>query len=171
MFFHGWPELGRTVIVAVLAYIALVFILRVSGKRTLSDMDVFDFVITTALGSTLAQTVLSREVVLANAVLAFAALVGLQHLAVWLSMKSKFVRRLIKSEPRLLFYRGEFLKDAMKSEHVPEIEILAAVREHGFASMEDVEAVILEADSDFSVVRRTRDRSDSALADVARGTS
>jgi len=44
---------------------------------------------------------------------------------------------------------------------------VAAIREHGLASLEDVEAIILEADSDFSVVRRAENKSDSALADVA----
>jgi uncharacterized membrane protein YcaP (DUF421 family) len=72
----------------------------------------------------------------------------------------------MKSEPTLLFYRGQFLRRAMEHEHVPEIEILAAIREQGIGSMEEVEAVVLEADSDFSVIRQSDKKSDSALADV-----
>ena len=51
-------------VVGVLAYVALVFLLRISGKRTLSKMNAFDFVVTVALGSTLATILLSTAVVL-----------------------------------------------------------------------------------------------------------
>ncbi len=39
MFFQGWAGLGRVAVVGVLAYVALVLLLRVSGKRTLSKMN------------------------------------------------------------------------------------------------------------------------------------
>jgi uncharacterized membrane protein YcaP (DUF421 family) len=54
----------------------------------------------------------------------------------------------------------------MLSEHVPEVEILAAVREHGIASMEKVLAVVLEASSEISVIEIT-DKEPSALKDVS----
>jgi uncharacterized membrane protein YcaP (DUF421 family) len=166
MFFNSWSGLGRTAIVALLAYASLVLFLRLSGKRTLSQKDPFDFVIVTALGSTLAQTILSKDVVFAQGLTAFATLIGLQFISTWLSMHSVTVQHLIKSDPTLLFYRGQFLHRAMEHEHVPEIEILAAIREQGIGSMEEVEAVVLEADSGFSVIRQSDKKSDSALADV-----
>lgn len=66
MLFQGWAGLLRTLAVGVLAYSALVVVLRVSGKRTLSKMNAFDFVVTVALGSTLASTLLSKGVALAE---------------------------------------------------------------------------------------------------------
>jgi hypothetical protein len=54
MFFESWSGLGRVLVVGVLAYGALVFVLRVSGKRTLSKMNAFDLIVTVALGSTIA---------------------------------------------------------------------------------------------------------------------
>jgi uncharacterized membrane protein YcaP (DUF421 family) len=50
----------------------------VSGKRTLSKLDAFDLIVTVALGSTLATVLLSRDVALAEGIVAFALLVGLQ---------------------------------------------------------------------------------------------
>jgi uncharacterized membrane protein YcaP (DUF421 family) len=166
MFYRGWSDLERTAIVAVLGYISLVLFLRLSGKRTLSYKDPFDFVIVTALGSALAQTILSNDISLVQGLTAFAILIGLQFLTTWFSTHSVFIQRLIKSEPTLLYYRGQFLRGALRHEHVPEIEILAAVREQGLGSMEEVEAVVLEADSGFSVIRQSERKSDSALADV-----
>ena len=152
-----------------MAYLALVLLLRLSGKRTLSTMDPFDFVITTALGSTLAQRNRCSnpgDVALVEGLVTFATIIALQHLVSWLSIKQRFVRRMIKSRPALLFYKGEFQKSTMDREHVPDIEILAAVRESGVASLDEVEAVVLEADSGFSVIKRSKTEGDSALRDV-----
>lgn len=44
IFFNGWSVLGRTLLIGVLAYVSLVFMLRVSGKRTLAKMNAFDLV-------------------------------------------------------------------------------------------------------------------------------
>lgn len=42
-------------VIGVLAYASLILLLRASGKRTLSKMNAFDFIVTVALGSTLAS--------------------------------------------------------------------------------------------------------------------
>jgi uncharacterized membrane protein YcaP (DUF421 family) len=68
MFFDGWNGLLRTLIIGILAYIAIVVLLRVTGKRTLSKMNAFDFVVTVALGSTLVTVLLSQDVALAEGV-------------------------------------------------------------------------------------------------------
>jgi uncharacterized membrane protein YcaP (DUF421 family) len=70
VFFSGWDSLLRTLVVGVLAYVALVVFLRISGKRTLSKMNAFDLIVTVALGSTLATVTLSKEVALADGALA-----------------------------------------------------------------------------------------------------
>jgi uncharacterized membrane protein YcaP (DUF421 family) len=70
MIFDGWGSIARTAIVGVLAYAALVVLLRISGKRTLAKMNAFDLVVTVALGSTLATILLSKEVSLASGVAA-----------------------------------------------------------------------------------------------------
>lgn len=167
MLFDGWMALGRTVLVGALAYLALVFMLRVSGKRTLSKMNSFDFIVTVALGSTLATVLLSSSVSLARGVLAFAVLIFLQFAITWLSVRSSAVHSLVKAEPTLLLYRGEFLRGAMKRERVTEDEVRAALRAQGVAAIEQVEAVVLETESSFSVVMKPSGDSDSALADVA----
>ncbi|HKP12313.1 MAG TPA: DUF421 domain-containing protein, partial [Blastocatellia bacterium] len=56
----------------------------------------------------------------------------------------------------------------MKGEHVHEVEILTAVRAAGLASLDEVEAVVLEPNSNFSVVQRTERTQLSTLVDVSR---
>jgi uncharacterized membrane protein YcaP (DUF421 family) len=166
MLFDTWGEIRRVVIVGVLAYVALIALLRVSGKRTLSKMNAFDLVVTVALGSTLATILLSQDVALAEGVTAFALLIGLQFVVAWLSVRSKTVARFVKAEPSLLVYRGEMLDGALRAQRVTHEEILAAVRAQGVASLAAVEAVVLETDGSFTIVKPPQEQAASALASV-----
>lgn len=165
VFFDGWWSVMRTLLLGVPAYGVLILFLRLSGKRTLSKMNAFDFVVTIALGSTLATVLLSKDVSLAQGVTAFLLLIGLQFMVTWLSVRTQWVRRLVTGEPQMLFYEGEFLVSALRDARVTEDEIRAAVRAAGLADMIGACAVILETDASFSVIRsgsRTRD----SLVDV-----
>ncbi|MFC0676416.1 DUF421 domain-containing protein [Lysobacter korlensis] len=167
MFFENWSALGRTLIIGVLAYSIVVVFLRISGKRTLSKWNAFDFIVTIALGSTLASIIISKDVALAQGALALGVLIALQFVITWLAVRVPWLRRLIKSEPALLLDRGRILHDALKRERVSESELRAAVRANGNVSMEDVEAVVLETDGTFSVIKSGGDGSRSALEGVA----
>jgi uncharacterized membrane protein YcaP (DUF421 family) len=152
MFFDNWQGIWRTALVGVLAYLALVALLRVSGKRTLSKMNAFDLVVTVALGSTLATILLSTDVALAEGLTALAVLIMMQFVIAWLSVRSQSVSKLVKSEPALLVYQGRLLPDALRRERVVEPEVWAAVRSQGIADLAEVEAVVLETDGTFTVV-------------------
>jgi uncharacterized membrane protein YcaP (DUF421 family) len=154
MFFDSWYDLGRVLLTGGLAYVALVVLLLVSGNRTLSKLNAFDLVVTVALGSTLATVLLSKDVALAEGVVAFATLIGLQFLVTWTSVRVPWFSRLVKSEPVLLFHNGHFLPQAMRQARVVEKEVLSVLREQGVARPESVEAVVLETDGSLSVIRR-----------------
>jgi uncharacterized membrane protein YcaP (DUF421 family) len=105
MFFEDSSALLRTLIVGSLAYVSLILLLRFSGKRTLAKWNAFDFVVTVAFGSTLATALLSKDVTLAQGVLAFGLLVALQWIITWLSVRSTKVEGWVKAQPRLLLLR------------------------------------------------------------------
>ncbi len=166
MLFSDWDSLLRTLVVGVLAYVALVVFLRISGKRTLSKMNAFDLIVTVALGSTLATVLLASDVALAEGALAFALLIGLQFTVTWSSVRARWVRRLATGDPLMLLYRGEFLPAALRQARVTEDEIRAAIRSAGVGSLDQVYAVVLETDGSFSVVRPGKDGNDSSLDGV-----
>ena len=152
MFFDGWSDLLRILVVGTFAYAGLILILRITGKRTLSKMNAFDFVVTVALGSTFASAVLSSDVSLSEALLAFAMLCGLQFVIAFVSVRSRRLQHLVKSEPTLLVYDGTMLHDALRRERVTEDEVLAAVRATGKPTLASAYAVVLETDGSFSVL-------------------
>ena len=154
VFFDGWAGLARVVVVGTAAYAALIVLLRGSGKRTLSKMNAFDFVVTVALGSTLATVLLSADVALAEGVTALALLILLQYAITFASVRSPLVTRWVKGEPTLLAKDGRHLAGAMRRARVTAEEIDAALREHGVSKLDQAQAVVLETDGTLSVIGR-----------------
>ena len=166
MFFDGWHGIVRVIVLGTLGYGALITMLRVSRKRTLAQMNVFDFVYIVVMGSLLAMTILDDSVPLATGLTALAVLIGLQALISWLTTRSSAVERVVNGEPTLLFRRGRFLRDAMHAQRVSETEVVAAMREEGIADVDDVEAVVMETNGEFSVLHVGAPAGHSTLYDV-----
>ena len=154
MLFDSWYDLGRLLVVGPVAYLTLVAVLRISGKRTLAKLNAFDLVVTVALGSTLASVLLSSQVSIAEGVLALVLLVGLQYAVAWTQVRVPAARRAVKSEPTLV-YRDGFLDDALRRERLTREEVLQAARKRSHADLSDVAAVVLETDGSFSVLTGT----------------
>lgn len=166
LLFDNWESLFRTAAIGVMAYASLVFLLRISGRRTLSKMNAFDLVITVSLGSTLATILLNQKVTLAQGALAFALLIAMQFVVTWSSVRIPWVRRMVTGEPALLFYHGAYLPAALQSARVTREEVRAAVRATGLDTLDPVKAVVLETDGSFSVVHHGHGASPSSLEGV-----
>lgn len=151
MFSDDWDGLLRILVVGTCAYLALVALLRGSGKRTLAKLNAFDFVVTVALGSTLATVLLSSDVALVEGVFAMALLVALQYVMAWLTVHSRAVENVVKSQPTLL-HRNGFLRGQLRRERVTEDEIRQAARAEGKAGLDGVSAVVLETDGSLSIL-------------------
>lgn len=156
IFFDSWNSLFRTIVIGVLGYTGIVLLLRISGKRTLSKMNMFDFIVTIALGSTLATMLLSQSTTLAQGLAAVATLIGLQFAVTWLSVRFGAFSDLVKAEPQLLFSNGAYLTAAMRRTRVNKAELHAAIRSAAVGSADDVAAMVLETDGTISVIPKAR---------------
>lgn len=154
IWFENWTSLIRTICLTTLGYAAMVLILRISGKRTLSKMNAFDFIVTIALGSCLATVALNKNVPLADGVTAILLFISFQFLLTWLSVRIKTIKKLITSSPSLLFYKGEFLYPAMKKERITVEEIYSNAWQKGMASLDEVDMIILETTGDITFIEK-----------------
>ena len=145
-------DIVRIILVGVPMYFILIFLLRISGKRTLSKMNQFDLVITIAFGSVIASILLQKSITLIEGITALAILIFLQFIVTWTSVRFPFADKIVKSEPTLVFYQGKFIKGAMKSVRVTKSEIYSAMRSNGINNIKDVYQVILENNGKLSVI-------------------
>jgi uncharacterized membrane protein YcaP (DUF421 family) len=168
MLFSDWHSLARVIVVGVPVYLLLIFLLRIAGKHSLAKTNAYGLVITVSLGSALASAVLTKEVALAEALLAMAILLALQYLLSLAISRSERAQRVFTEQPTFLVQDGRIAWETLRRQRVSEAEVLAAIRKHGLGCVEDVGAVVLEADGSFSVIANLGS-SRSALANVRSG--
>lgn len=165
-FFGGWYNIGRTVTLSVMGFTSLFVMLRLSGKRTLSKLNVFDFVFVVAVGSVFAATIIEKDVTLLEGFFALAALIAIQVLLAEIAARSDLADRIINGYPTLLFSHGKFIPRALKRERITEGEVRAAIREKGITTVEDVDAVVLENDGSLSVSWESKRPGETSLVDA-----
>jgi len=165
--FQSWGGVLHVLIIGTLAYAGLVALLRVSGKRTLSKMNAFDFVVTVALGSALASTMLTKSLPLAEGLSGLALLILLQYAVTWASVRSERVQGFVKAQPALIVHRGQWQSQAMLRERVTKEEVLAALRSQGKTALDATITVVIETDGSLSVLSGDPAASErSSLANV-----
>ena len=152
MWFHSWFDLIRIVLVGSAGYFTLVGVLRVSGKRTLSQLNVFDFVVTVALGSILATVLLNADVSWAEGAVAFALIAGLQMIVAVTISKWPPARRAVTSTAVLLVKDGVIRTEVLRQSRLTESEIHQAIRSSGHGAISDIAAVVLETNGKISVI-------------------
>ena len=162
----SWGEVARVIFVSVAVYAFVIASHRLVGNRAASQMNNFDWIVTVAMGAITGSTILSQGVSLVEGLLAVATLLGLQYAVTRAAVRWPSFRRAVQVGPRLLYYEGVALKDAMKEERIMESEILRAARDAGNRSLSEVAAVVLEADGTLSVIPVPEDGVGSAAPPV-----
>ena len=152
MWFDSWPQMGRILLVGIAAYALLVVVIRLSGKRTLSQLNAFDFIVTVALGSTLATILLSSDVSWAEGALALVVLAGLQFVLAFVSSRVPAFRTVITARPAVVLWQGKMLRDPLRAARLSESEVRQAIRSSGRGDVSTVAAVVLETDGTLSVI-------------------
>lgn len=168
MWFDSWGEIARVLLVGAAAYTTLVVVLRLTGKRTLGQLNAFDFVVTVSLGSTLATILLSTDVSWSEGATALALLAALQWVVALVSARWPRVRGVFTAEPSLLLLDGHIRPEALRAHRLAESELRQAIRMQGVGDLAHVKAVVLETNGKLSVITSSRYGDGSAVSDVRR---
>lgn len=170
MIFTDQPLLDALVRGALLAGVALVLVvlmIRVTGLRSLSKMTPFDFVMTVALGSLVAGGAQATQWTgFWQAIAGMVGLFAVQYVAARFRKASDTVEDALQNEPILLMRDGEFCEEALAAERVAKSDVIAKLREANVLDIAQVRAVVLETTGDVSVLHG--DALDERLIDNVR---
>lgn len=165
-FFDNIDKLSRIILTTIIVYILIVLVTKASGKRSTSQLNNFDWVVTVMIGSLSASTILLKEIPLIEGFSSILVLYLLQFLVTKYASISPQFSDFILSEPRIVFYQGQFLPDVMRDERLTRQEIECAMRTEGINSFDDVEAIVFESDAKLTVIPKPNqaDKSDDDQA-------
>ena len=133
-------------------YLVVLVGLRISGKREIGQMTVFDLVVLLLIANAVQNAMVGPDTSLTGGILAAVVLLVVNALVSSLRLRSPFLRRLVEGTPTLLVLHGEVILQHMRKEGIDEESLLAALREHGVAEISEVEMAVLEIDGSISVV-------------------
>ncbi len=148
----GWEPILRVLLVGTLGFAWIVLLLRGAGPRTLAKMTPFDFVITVTLGSAFGRALTAKDVSLAELVVVFALLVGLQWIFAAARARWSGFGRVVDTGPTLLFHHGEPVEHALRRHRFTESDLHSAARENGMGSLDEAAAIVLQSDGTFAVI-------------------
>jgi uncharacterized membrane protein YcaP (DUF421 family) len=144
----AWSIALRTTAV----YLVVVVGLRLSGKREIGQMTVFDLVVLLLLANAVQSAMIGPDDSLVGGVIAAGVLLALNASMARLRLRWPRLRRLVEGSPSLLVLHGDVIQEHLAREGVDSEMLEAALREHGVAALSDVEMAVLEIDGSISVV-------------------
>ena len=164
--YNGLEPVLRVLFIAATGYLTLLVLLRISGQRALAQMSALDLVITVTLGSAFGRVITARDVALAEVVAAFVALVGLQWVIAQLWGRTHRLRRSVAVLPTLVFHDGAPIDSALAGHHLRVDDLHTAARQQGIGSLDLVQAIVFEANGQFTVMSKSQYGDGSAVDSV-----
>ena len=143
------------VIRATAMFVIIMVLFRIGGKRSLSQVTTFDFVVLLVIGESTQHALLGDDFSVATVAIAIATLLTLDRAADLLGYRFPSIGRILESTPLVLADDGNLLHDRMKRVQVTDHDILAAARElHGLESLDQVKFAVLEQSGSISIIPR-----------------
>ncbi|MDP9821127.1 DUF421 domain-containing protein [Nocardioides massiliensis] len=142
------------VLQAAVVFVLLWFVVRVVGKRELSQMSAFDLVLLVVIGDLIAEGVISEDTSVTGAVIAVATFALLTVGLSWLAWRFPRAEKALEGVPTLLIKNGVVLEEALNLERVTITDLHEAARQEGIRDLDDVEWAVLEQDGTFSFFER-----------------
>ncbi|GAA4477393.1 DUF421 domain-containing protein [Enteractinococcus fodinae] len=143
------------VIRAAAVYLLILLIMRISGKRTMAQVTIFDFILLLIIGEAVAEALVGEDPSLTAAALIVTTLVLLDRVSDYLGWRVPRLKRILESAPVVLVEDGRPLRDTMNRERISDDDILSSAREtQGLESMDQIKWAVLETSGTISIVAK-----------------
>ena len=137
---------------AALAYLFILFLTRVIGRRELSQLQPFDLILLVVLGDLIQQGVTQSDYSVTGLLLAGGTIAVLQAGISLLNYHSKRARPLLEGEPIVIIQDGDVIEKNLRRERLTLSEIQEEARLSQIASLEDVRWAVLETNGKISFI-------------------
>ena len=144
-----WWEL---VLRAVVVYLFLLALLRLTGKRQIGQLSPFDLVLLLILSNAVQNSMNAGDNSLIGGLISALVLILLNYGVGLLTFRSRKLESVIEGRPQLLIRHGELYEDIMRKNQLTRQEIDAVLRQHGITSLKDVRIAMLEDNGSISVL-------------------
>jgi uncharacterized membrane protein YcaP (DUF421 family) len=142
-----------SIVRGVAAYLFLLLVFRIAGKRALAQITTFDFVLLLIVSEATQNALIGNNYSMTNSFLVIITLVGIDIGLSLLKRRLPALEKVIDSVPLVIVEEGRPLKDRMVKARVDEEDVLMSARElHGLERMDQVKYAVLERNGGISII-------------------
>jgi len=138
---------------ALAMYLFLLVVVRVSGKRTLAEVTVFDFILLLIISECTQQAMTGNDFSVTNGFLLVLTLVSVDRVSDWVTSRSERLDHMVNDAPLVLVDQGRVLHDRLRASHMRVDEVLEAARkDQGLERLEQIKYAVLERSGGISII-------------------
>jgi len=148
-------DIGRYAVIAVssvVVYLFIIIAIRLFGKKELAQLSVVDLVFILLISNAVQNAMVGQDNTLSGGLVAATSLFLVNYLLKYLLYRFPRFGKMIQGDPILLIYKGKLNHRNMNRAKLTLDEVREAVREHGVATIADVDLAVLEIDGNISVL-------------------
>ena len=142
-----WELIFRSLVI----YFALLFLLRLTGKRQIGQFSPFDLILLLLVSEAVQNAIIASDDSLTAGLIAVATLIAANYLVGLATFKSKRLERVVEGRPQVLIHEGRIFEDVMREARMTRKELDTALRHEGFFELGKIKLAILETNGDISV--------------------
>lgn len=152
------PDVMEGILRAVFAFIVLLVLTRLLGKRNSTQLTFFEYVTGASIGAMGAIIAVNFNVNIWGAFAALLTFIVLLILTGYLSLESRPLRKLLQGEAVVVIHNGRILEGNLSLLRYSIDDITTLLREKGYFNISDVEYAIFETDGMLSVIPKSQNR-------------
>ncbi|GAA0593605.1 DUF421 domain-containing protein [Virgibacillus siamensis] len=149
------PEFLLTIIRSILAFLLLMVMARIMGKKQVSQLTFFDYCVGITIGSIASAMAIDQNIKITNGLVGLIIMGLFPVLLAYGSMKSLKFRRLTDGKASVLIEDGKVLEKNMKKSKMNIDELMLFLREKNVFKLSDVEMAVIETNGQLSVLKKS----------------
>lgn len=150
----------------IIVYAALIFLLRIFGKRELGQLNPFDLVVILSLSNTVQNAIIGEDSSLVGGIIGAVALLSANYAVAFLKFKSPKIETIIEGKSRKIIENSRVNEEAVRSELLTKEDLNTIAHREGFDSADDIEKCVLDSNGSFLVEGNTRTSEENFRTEV-----
>jgi uncharacterized membrane protein YcaP (DUF421 family) len=141
---------------SVITFIGLLVLTLLMGRKQLSQITFFDYIVGITIGSIAASIVVDRSIGIIDGIIATVVWCAMPIIIGYIAVKNIAFRRLIDGEPKVVIQNGNIINKNMLKEKYNMGDLLMQLRDKGVFDITEVEFAILEPNGNLSVLKKSQ---------------
>ena len=146
-----------SVIKSLVVYFVLWLVVRSTGRRTLGQLMVFDFILFLIIGGAAQRALMAQDYSLTHAFLVITTFAVVDVIVSFIERDVPSIAKVLKGVPTVVVENGRVLRGRLRRARLTEDEVLQAARRgYGLERMDEIKFAIFEASGEISIIPRQK---------------